>query len=312
MSYLNNFRKTKGFDKKLDLRPIQVALESAAEAFEIASTLNASVVNENEQDTLIRRTHYILLSRTYQHIEGMLSCIASGDYSSAEAIGRVVNESSINLIFMVLKGDERTITAYFAKWYKEHTDQLNKWKEHLEGETHKEKVSKMIDRRLEALSLYKEYTEQLKSTHSVEEKEYNSLWYNSVHKRFSELGRFEEYVEVYHRLSGASHITAEDTMSALISEPMPDGFKKLVEFESNSYSIMMSRIVITSFLDAGANFCIRHGLTDSTTLERFLHLKNVLNRSVKDIAQDAGVPSKNETERRARLQELTKRLGVII
>ncbi|MGN2718580.1 DUF5677 domain-containing protein [Aliivibrio fischeri] len=310
MNYLNSFRKQKGFDRKRNLSSIQVALDSAAEAFELARNLNASIINQSEKDALISRTHYILLNRTYQHIEGMLTCIASASYSSAEALGRVVNESSINLLFMLLKGDERTITAYLAKWYKEQRMVVEKWKAHLDGKEHQEKVSKLIDSRMDTLELYKEYTEKLKQVYSVKESELNGLWYNTMHKRFSELDRFEEYVEVYHRLSGASHVTAEDTMASLMSSQLPEEAKVLIEHESNSYSIMMSRVVISSFLDAVTWFAIRNGLEDVDKLERMLELKKIIGRAVDEIASDAGVPAANEEEKIARFEALKSRLGV--
>ncbi|MEZ8137622.1 DUF5677 domain-containing protein [Vibrio splendidus] len=310
MNYLSEFRKRRGFDKKHALIDIQVALETAAEAFEVASQLNASVSTNCEKEALIRNTHYVLLNRTYQHIEGMLTCVASGAFSSSEALGRVVNESSINLMFMVLKGDERTITAHFARWYKEHTDQLSKWKDYLKGKEHEEKVSQLIDSRIRTLEICKQYTESLRETYSVEEKELNNLWYNSIQKRFLELGRFEEYVEVYHRLSGASHVTAEDTILSVLSLGLPEGFHKLKDHELNSYSIMMSRVVIRTFLDATVCFCVRNGLDNETQFERFLQLRSAIDRSVKEIASDAGVPAKNEKDSVARIEELKLRFGV--
>ncbi|MHC5783295.1 hypothetical protein [Aliivibrio fischeri] len=73
---------------------------------------------------------------------------------------------------------------------------------------------------------------------------------------------------------------------------------------------MMSRVVISSFLDAVTWFAIRNGLEDVDKLERMLELKKIIGRAVDEIASDAGVPAANEEEKIARFEALKSRLGV--
>lgn len=310
MKHISKFRKKKGLDKKFNFTSIQVALESAAEANELSFDYIANIDNKTEKDGFIVHTHLNLLGRIYEQIEGMLICIATNSFTSAEALGRVVQEASINLMYMAMFGDERTITAFMAKWYDEHMRKLDDWKKEISGKEYEEQILPLIDGRIRSLSPYKEYVELAKTNFSVQPNEYNDLWWNSLFKRYEALGKVEDYFSIYHRLSGASHMTAEDTISFMMSLQMPIEARQLIAFEACSYSVMMSRIVVSSFVDAAAFCCIRHGLDDKAKLDRFLELKNNISKSVQEIAQDAGIPSKDKEESNRRFKELQERLGI--
>lgn len=310
MKHISKFRKKKGLDKKFNLTSIQVALESAAEVNELSFDYIANIDNKTEKDGFIVHTHLNLLGRIYEQIEGMLICIATNSFTSAEALGRVVQEASINLMYMAMFGDERTITAFMAKWYDEHMRKLDDWKKEISGKEYEEQILPLIDGRIRSLSPYKEYVELAKTNFSVQPNEYNDLWWNSLFKRYEALGKVEDYFSIYHRLSGASHMTAEDTISFMMSLQMPIEARQLIAFEACSYSVMMSRIVVSSFVEAAAFCCIRHGLDDKAKLDRFLELKNNISKSVQEIAQDAGIPSKDKEESNRRFKELQERLGI--
>lgn len=310
MKHISDFRKKKGLDKKLNLSTIQVALECAAEANNLGYNYIAHIDNKTEKDGFIVHTHLNLIGRIYEQIEGMLTCVATQSYTSAEALARVVQEASINLMYMAMKGDERTITAFMAKWHDEHIRKLNEWKKEIADREYSDQVIPLIDGRISAIGHYSKYIELAKSTFSVEEKEYNDLWWNSLFKRFDALGKAGDYFTIYHRLSGSSHMTAEDTISHMMTLQYPIEARQLIAFEACSYSVMMTRIVTSSFINAVAFCCIRHGLTDEESLNKFTELKDKLGQAVKEISKDAGIPSESEQESEERIKELQNRLGI--
>jgi len=312
MSHISEFRKKKGLDKTLDLSIIQVALECAAEANEIGYDYIANIDNKTEKDGIIVHTHLNLIARIYEQIEGMLTCVATQSYTSAEALARVVQEASINLMYMAIKGDERTITAFMAKWHDEHIRKLNDWKKEIANKDYSDQVTPLINGRISAIQHYSEYIELAKSNFSVNEKEYSDLWWKSLFKRFDALGKADDYFSIYHRLSGSSHLTAEDTISHMMTLQLPREARQLLAFEACSYSVMMSRIVINSFIDAVAYCCIRQNLTEEDSLNKFIDLKNKLGNAIQEISKDAGTPSENEEESKERMEELQNRLGIYL
>ncbi len=296
MKYLSEFRKRKGLDKQLNLSTIQVALECAAEANEIGYDYITCIDYETEKDGFITHVHLNLIGRIYEQIEGMLICIATHSFSSAEALARVIQESSINLMYMSMLGDERTITAFMAKWYDEHIKRLNTWKKEIVGKDYESQVLPMIDGRISDIKPYLEYIERAKLKFSVEEKEYNDLWCNKLFERFEKLGKAEDYFSIYHRLSGSSHMTAEDTILFMLALQWPVEVRQIIAFEACSYSIMMSRIVILSFVDAVAYCCIRHRLTDKDSIDKFIKIKTNLCKAIQEISKDAGIPRESNQE----------------
>jgi len=312
MSHISEFRKKKGLDKTLDLSIIQVALECAAEANEIGYDYIANIDNKTEKDGFIVHTHLNLIARIYEQIEGMLTCVATQSYTSAEALARVVQEASINLMYMAIKGDERTITAFMAKWHDEHIRKLSDWKKEIANKDYSDQVTPLINGRISAIQHYSEYIELAKSNFSVNEKEYSDLWWKSLFKRFDALGKADDYFSIYHRLSGSSHLTAEDTISHMMTLQLPREARQLLAFEACSYSVMMSRIVINSFIDAVAYCCIRQNLTEEDSLNKFIDLKNKLGNAIQEISKDAGTPSENEEESKERMEELQNRLGIYL
>ena len=312
MNHLAEFRKKKGFDKKLNLSNIQVALECAAEANKLSYDHIAYIDNQTEKDSFIVHTHLNLIGRIFEQLEGMLGCIATQCFTSAEALARVVHESSINLMYMSLHGDERTITAYMAKWYDEHTRKLNEWKNEISTKEYVSQIIPLIDRRISAISTYADYVELAKTNFSVSPSEYNDLWWNSLFKRFEKLGKTGDYFSIYHRLSGSSHMTAEDTILHMMTLQYPLEARQLIAYEACSYSVMMSRIVTITVVEAVTCCCIRHNMLEEENILKFKRLLSMLEEATKEIAKDAGVPSVDEKESKERFTELQNRLGIFI
>lgn len=213
-------------------------------------------------------------------------------------------------MYLSLHGDERTITAYMAKWHDEHIRKLNEWKIEVSTKEYADKVAPMIDARINAISHYSIYIELAKDNFSVAPNEYNDLWWKSLYKRFEKLGKAGDYFSIYHRLSGSSHMTAEDTITHMMTLQFPIEVRQLFAFEACSFSIMMSRVVVSTFVETLTCCCIRHNMIEDEHLDKFKALLSRLALATKDISKDAGIPSLNKEEGKERIKELTDRLGI--
>lgn len=290
MNYLSEFRKTHQIDKKANLSDISVAVECVAEANEIAFNHMSNLKIRTDAEHFIIYTHMNLAARIYEQVEGMLACIATKCPTSSEALGRIVIEGSINLMYLSRLGNEKSIIAFFSSWTSEHERKLHEWKEKIKNKDYFDAVEPMIDERLTLVSIYKNFIENGIEKFSVNKDEFKKLWPKSIFSRFEALEKEESYYENYHRLSGSSHITAEDTILWLVSLDFSDEQRYKIAQEAWSYSIMMSRLSCLFFIDAVSYSCIRHGLTEGDQLNRLVELKSMVAKSANEIAKAAGVP----------------------
>jgi len=290
MSYISDFRKFHCIDKKANLSSIQSALEGVSEANRISSDYLSSIkpVSDSEHFQVLAYTN--LIGRIYEQVEGMLVSIATNCPTSSEALGRVVIEGSINLTYMAMLGDERTLFAFFSAWVKEHQRKLDEWSESIKSKPYCEKVQPMIDERMAVLNIYNDFVRQGITQFDVNEQDFREIWPKSIYKRFEAVGKEQSYYENYHRLSGSSHITAEDTISWLLSLNFDDYQRVKLAEEALAYSIMMARLSSLFFIDAVAASCIHFGMRDGVELERMTELKSNITKSVQEIAKAAGVP----------------------
>ena len=107
-------------------------------------------------------------------------------------------------------------------------------------------------------------------------------------------------------------MTAEDTILYMMSFQCTVEARQLIAFEACSYSVMMSRIVTNTFVDVVALCCIRHGMTDEDSINKFKDLKSKLATAIQEISKDAGIPSENEQEGKERFKDLQSRLGIYL
>lgn len=309
MSYISEFRKSKGLDKNLDLSNIQVAIECMSEAHTLSYNYLTEIDTKSQKESFTLLTHLNLISRIYEQIEGMLCCIATEAFTSAEVLARVVQESSINLMYMVLCGDERTIAVYMSKWYDEHLKKLNSWKSDIKNKPYESQVTSLIDSRISTMEYYATYIALVKKEIPVSIDQYDALWPKQLFKRFEALERTESYFSIYHRLSGSAHMSAEDTITFMMQLQYPLDIQKLLSFEAISYSVMMSRIVIHTFVETLAACCIKYHMTDDFIMVKFKELLEKISSSVEEISKNAGVPDLDEPEGRVRLDELQDQLN---
>lgn len=290
MDYLKAFRKQHLINEKATLSNVEVAVNSVYEANEIAYNYIAYIDNRTPKEGFIVHTHINLLGRVFEQVEGMLVSIVTNCPTSSEALGRIVIEGSINLMYMSALGNEKTIVAFFNSWVSEHRKKLNQWKQEIAGKEHCRTVEPMIDERIKVIDIYSNYVSNLVDLFNVNQSEYAAMWPKSIFKRFEALNLKESYYQNYHRLSGSSHITAEDTISWMLMLQASEEDKHALGVEAVSYSIMMSRLSCLFFLDAVAMCCISHGMRPGKELNKIKELKNKIAISVKEIANAAGVP----------------------
>jgi hypothetical protein len=110
----------------------------------------------------------------------------------------------------------------------------------------------------------------------------------SKFNRRRQLGRQTDYYESYHRLSGSSHISGEDTLIWLLSLDLPAEKKHQLALEAWAYSTMMTQLACTFFIDAAASSVIAYGRVENTDLSA---CRDSLAKAVGEIAKQAGVPT---------------------
>jgi hypothetical protein len=284
---IQNFRKTFKIDKKANLIESAVAIESCAYTDKIITDFFAEIIPKSDEDSFRISSLLNLIGRLYEHIQGMLVAISTGSPASAEALGRVVVEGSINIIYLAEKGNSGTLLNFFQSWLNEHNRKLDEWKQKILKESDSDTVSTMIEERRKVINSLKTFVNRIQEQCSINTSNSQSEWPKSLFKRFETLGRETDYYESYHRLSGASHLTGEDTlMWLLMIQGTPLQIKAGGE-EAWAYSIMMTRIASLFFIDAAIAFTQSYGRTDNSDLYKY---KLDLQLAVHKIAKQAGVP----------------------
>jgi hypothetical protein len=289
MNYYNNFLTEHNIIDNSFSKDSKILIECINRANDIGFTYLSEIDNQTDQDGFIVLNHINILGRIYEHVEAMLVCISTKCPTSAEAIGRIVVEGSINLMYMSVKGNEKTILAYYKSWTNEHRKRLSAWKDKIKDKDYASVVIPMINKREKLLSLYELYTNNTIKKFDADVSVFNKIWPKSLFDRFKALEKEELYFEMYHRLSGSSHITAEDTLSWIIALNFPDDEKMKLSKEAWSYSIMMVRLACLTYLDAIAVCCISHG-KKIEELDEIVEMKNKVGILVNEIKEAAGVP----------------------
>jgi len=287
MPHIQNFRKAFKIDKKANLMESAVAIESCAKADKAISDYLGEFAPANNEDGFRIRALMNLAARLYEHVQGMLVAISTGSPASAEALARVVVEGSVNIIYLAEKGDSGTLVKFFQSWLNEHNRKLDEWKGKISQQLESHETSTMIEERRKVVGIMQEFLSQIEVQCSIDVTNSKAEWPKSLYKRFEVLGRETDYYESYHRLSGASHITGEDTlMWFMFMQATPELAVKGGK-EAWAYSIMMTRIASLFFVDATVACVEAYGRQNNSDLYQ---CKLDLQRAVSKIARQAGVP----------------------
>jgi hypothetical protein len=287
MTYVPAFRKTFKIDKKADLRNVSVAVDAIYTANEIAFSYLGDIAPKDNSAGFRIHAFLNLLGRIFEHAQAMLVSLSTGSPASAEALARIVVEGSVNIMYLATLGDSGTLIQFFRSWLGEHERKLTEWQLKIQGEECAAKVSAMIEERRHVVTVLQNFVSQNEIQCDIDASSSSAEWPKSLFKRFEALSRETDYYTSYHRLSGASHITGEDTLTWLISLNMPDELHHRVGKEAWSYSTMMARISSIFFVDAVAACVIAHGRPVNDDL---LDCKRALEKAVHEVAREAGVP----------------------
>lgn len=213
------FRKSFKIDKTLNLSEtvplIDAIYDAQSEAYSavFGSDWDAAAVGFRAQ------TLFNLLSRTYEHAQAMLVAGVTGSPSSSEVLGRTVIEGSVNIIYLASKGNSGMLLNFLHSWVTEHNKKLVDWRRLIEQRAVPKELDR-IDTRKSMLGRLTEYLDGAEVHCDLSEERATSPWPKQLLQRFQALGREHDYFECYHRLSGACHLTGEDTIGYLISQEM--------------------------------------------------------------------------------------------
>lgn len=287
MKNLKDFRKRFSIDARANLSDVAIAINAIYESQDIGFNYLGNIDAQHEKEGIRIHSFLNLMSRIFEHAQAMLVAIATGSFTSAEALARIVVEGSINLMYLALHGDTGTLINYFQSWVNEHEKKLKEWKKKIEAKPYANEVGKMIDARMDVVIGFKNYIDILKERCEINSQSSSLPWPPILFQRFSTLNLETDYYESYHRLSGSSHITSEDTLLWLISLNLePEQIQKM-GVEARAYSVMMSRMASKFFVEAVAACVISHGRKNNDDLQEH---RRKLAQAIHEIASKAGVP----------------------
>jgi hypothetical protein len=287
MSHVPKFRKTFRIDRGADLQHAAVAIEAIHSAAEIGFGYLENIEPKNEATGFRLRSLHNLLARVFEHAQAMLVALSTGSAASSEVLARIVVEGSINIMYLATFGDAATIVKFFRHWIKEHDKKLSQWSAELVGESYARSVQAMIEERRKVVVVLDQFIAHVEKQCSIGGTAATAEWPNTIFKRFEALGRQTDYYESYHRLSGATHVSGEDTLTWLLARQMPPEQMQRMGAEAWAYSTMMTRIASTFFVDAVAACVIAHGRSDNNDIAT---CARSLWKSVGEIGRAAGVP----------------------
>jgi len=292
MTHVSKFRNAFNIDPNADLSLVEVAVDAIYGAENIGFDFLANLELNDQIDDFRKYALINLLNRVFKHAQAMLVAIATNSPASAEALARIVVEGSVNIMYLAAVGESGTLLQFFRSWLGEHDRKLSAWKQKVQGEEFAGRILPMIEARRQVVHTLESYLKKVESLCSADTSAICAEWPKSLFKRFEALGLETDYYESYHRLSGASHITGEDTVTWLLSLNMPIELRQQMELEAWVYSIMMSRVASSFFVQAVASCVIVHGRKNN---EDLLECRSSLSKSIEQIASAAGVPIfKNE------------------
>lgn len=285
--YLHTFRRQFRLDPALDLGTVQLAVNAIYEAQAVGFGFLSQIEPPTPKDGFRIHAFLNLMSRIYEHAQAMLVALATGSPASCEALGRTVVEGAVNLMYLSTLGDASTLVAFLDSWVQEHNKKLGEWNRRIQDSEHAESVGKMIAERKELVDGYVKFLALVQSQCQIDEALGSYAWPSTLLKRFELLRRQTDYYESYHRLSGASHITGEDTLNFLMALSVDDEHCQRLGAEAWAYSTMMSRLVCMFFVEAVAACVIAYGRSDNEDLQT---LRRRLVSGVRELAEAAGVP----------------------
>lgn len=283
---ISAFRKAFKIDKAVNLSEAAPLIEAVADAQREAYSAVFEADWPTPSTGFRAQTLFNLLSRTFEHTQAMLVASVTGSPSSSEVLGRTVIEGAVNVVYLASKGNAGMLLNFLHSWLVEHDKKLSDWRQ-LVADKAAPEVLDRIKTRHEMLDPLTTYLDGAEAHCGLTEERANSPWPKQLLQRFDALGRREDYFECYHRLSGACHLTGEDTITYLYSLEADQELQQRLAAEAWAYSRMMTMFSSLFFLDAAAA-CAEAFRGSIPSLQQ--HRARIVLEIVK-IAPAAGVPN---------------------
>jgi Family of unknown function (DUF5677) len=251
MNLLRQFCADHNLDPSGDYSSIVVPLSAITECHDLASRTLSEAIGDSPKQNVLNIAYGNIVGRLHEQAEGMLICIATNSYASAEVLARVVLEGSVNLSFQVKHELEAPLIAYFKRWLSSHRQTLIEWKKHETELGDPDGSKRIVEARLEWLDELEAFLDSIIEELSLDDGSSPHAWPRKIFKRFEDVGEKGTYFTSYHRLSSASHVLAEDTLLYLQGFARSDA-KVLQELGvmAINYSVMMTYIATISLTKA--------------------------------------------------------------
>ncbi len=290
MNEISEFINHHGLSKDAEIGRIEGAVSIFSNFYDSVMQYMETYEPPTKRHEFLSEVYRNIVGRLQEHVSGMLVCLATKNAPSAEALGRTVLETSINLIFMLQGDREKAFVGYCEEWFVSHEKQLNQWLDYenrLDQETGN--ISKIKSRK-GMLDDQRKIIDELVSSLGMNKCEnYREAYPKSLFKRFEQTGKEGQYFTSYHRLSNSSHVLAEDTISWLFGVMQGDSQMLLsMGKEAVAYSQMMCLIVLVTAIESIGMFAIAHNYLDCVGLIQ--ESRNKLIIEVERLSADAGVP----------------------
>ncbi|CAB3739485.1 hypothetical protein R8871_06501 [Paraburkholderia graminis C4D1M] len=284
--HITAFRKAFKIDKTLNLSEAAPLIEAIYDAQSEAYTAVWGIDWDTPAVGFRAQTLFNLLSRTYEHVQAMLVASVTGSPASSEVLGRTVIEGAINVTYLAARGNPGMLLNFLHSWVSEHNKKLIDWRQ-LIADRAPPDVLDRIDVRQSLLGPLTKYLEGAETHCGLTAERSSSPWPKQLLQRFQALDCEDAYFECYHRLSGACHLTGEDTINYLIAQAMSRDVQVRMAREAWAYSRMMTMFSSLFFLDA-ADACAQAFGGTIPSLDA--HHTRIVKEIVK-IGPAAGVPN---------------------
>ena len=282
MDHFAGYVEAHSLDSSGDYEHIKSTVIAVVKANEAAHKSLADIDSKTNRQGFVIQAHLNLIGRLGELAEGMLAALATNCFAASEALARVVVEGSINLMFLSNHTHDTTLLGYIESWVTEHDRKLTKWRDDLLQTAPNAEPLKQVEKRISMLEGHKQLLEQFVLQFGLKRVPIRDAWPKRLFDRFSRLGKEHDYYSTYHRLSSASHLAAEDTLTWPISLGVGNpALHEALGKEAIAYSIMMSRVAGMYYIESLAMCCASHGMIED---EPFASSLETLATAIREIS----------------------------
>ena len=237
-----------------------------------------------------------LFWRIDEQAQGMFVSMTCGCPAAAETIARTVVETSIKLVYLVQEDPDKRLITFFRRSLKEHKNKLQQWEDYMiTNHDNPEGMIGMINERRKVVDYYCQYIEMLAEKLNTPTDSEIHNWSSKTFEQFKATGNTIAYWTIYHRLSGATHTSAEDTIRWLISisSPDPNVFIALNK-ENLNYSAMIIAQSLHFYWQSAYFTLVLHNKLQAVET-RISPILDKIDECIVNMSDAAGSPSTKES-----------------